>query len=274
MSTDVKEKIRVERQAGALGAHVFDLDLTDSGNSALARDLILKHHVVCFRGQSITPRQHLAFARSLGEIYVHPSVNGLEECPEIVEVFGTLAQLECFHQDSTHSERPPRFSLLVARTLPPYGSDTHFANQHLAFEALSPNMREMLCSLRAVHRTRQKTPEDAEKYKNYKAYGMANETAVHPVVRTHPDTGRKALYVNGMYTKHFEGMTEEESAPLLQYLYRHCVQPHFTFRHRWRPGDALILDNASVQHAVIADMPAGATRYMHRATTMDEDRPF
>ena len=274
MASQVLEKVRVERPAGALGALVYGLNLSEltPAVSAQARELIIEHHVVSFRGQDLPPRKQQAFAESLGELYYHPAVNGLAEAPGLIEVFNTLRGLECFHQDSTHSTRPPRFSILAARILPPFGGDTLFANQLLAFEALSPRLQELLSGLRAVHKSGE-IKKDAEGFQNYSAYQSANEVAVHPVVRTHPDTGRKGLYVNAMYTKHFEGMTEEESAPLLSYIYQHVVHPHFTYRHRWQPGDVTVWDNASVQHAVIADMPEGAKRYMHRATTMDKDPP-
>lgn len=269
--SEVKEaaKVRVEPGAGSLGAYIYGFDISqplDDEGQEFVRKVIRDHHVVCFREQDLTPDQHKRFTSYLGEFYVQPVVDGLEGNPEIVEIFGAAKLTENWHQDSTHSIHPPRFSVLVARQLPPYGNDTQFSNQHLAYETLSPGLQAMLAPLRAVHTTAsgQQAGEAL-----YRVYTQFNEEATHRVVREHPDTGRKALYVNAMYTRHFEGMTEEESRPLLEYLWRHCGRADFTFRHRWQLGDVLIWDNASVQHAVVGDLPAGTGRYLHRTTTVD-----
>jgi taurine dioxygenase len=261
--------IRVERQAGSLGAYVYGVDLSlhvDSATFGQLFQALLDHHVICVRDQRINPAQHLAFTRLFGEIYVQPAVAGMEGYPEIVEVRGTARLTESWHSDSTHSRRPPRLSLLVARSIPEYGNDTMFANQHAALEMLSPAMQQMLGALRAVHRTA--TVHDPR----YTHTGKVEES-VHPVVRTHPDTARKALYVNSQYTRRFDGMTEEESRPLLTYLYEQSTQPNLTWRHRWRPGDVLVWDNASVQHQVVGDRPQGIGRLLNRTTTLGEE-PF
>ena len=137
-----------------------------------------------------------------------------------------------------------------------------FASQYAAYEALSPAMQTMLSGLRAVH--------SGEGY--YRLMGLDPDDAprrAQPVVRSHPVTGRKGLYVNRIWTKHFEGMTVEESRPLLEFLYNHGVQPHFTFRHRWSPGDLVFWDNRFVQHYAIPDY-GSQTRIMHRATVLGE----
>lgn len=264
---------RVEPATGSLGAYVHDFDISrplDADEQAFVRDLILRHHVVCFRGQSLSPEQHKAFTRYLGDFYIQPAVSGLEGHPEIVEVFGAASLTECWHQDSTHSERPPRFSVLVARNVLPYGNDTQFSNQHKAYDALSDGLKRMLEGVRVIFRTRRQAMRADAKYAGF---NLADEEASHPVVRTHPDTGRKALYINRMYGEHFEDMTPEESRGLFDYLCTHCGRPDFTFRHRWLPGDVLIWDNASVQHAVVGDMPQGTGRYLQRTTTTGE-RPY
>jgi len=267
----ISRNFRVEPAAGSLGAYVHDFDLSlalDEEQKDQVRSLILEHHVVCFRGQNITPADHVRFTRMLGDFYIHPVVSGLEGHPEIIEVFGAAKLTESWHQDSTHSLRPPRLSILVARTLPPYGNDTQFSNQHRAYDALSEGLKAMLDGVGAVHTTAEPTKRALDRAS---VYGSVFEEATHPAVRTHPDTGRKALYVNAMYTRRFENMTVEESRGLLEYLYAHCGRPDFTFRHRWQPGDVLIWDNASVQHAVIGDMPGGTERYLHRTTTIGEE---
>lgn len=261
--------IRVERQAGSLGAYVFGADLSrpvDPATFDRIFQALLDHHVICVRDQQIDPAQQLAFTRMFGEIYVQPAVAGMTGYPEIVEVKGTARLTESWHSDSTHSRRPPRLSMLVARSIPEFGNDTMFANQHAALETLSPAMQQMLGTLRAVHRTA--TVHDPR----YTHTGKVEES-VHPVVRTHPNTARKALYVNGQYTRRFDGMTEEESQPLLKFLYEHCVQPNMTWRHRWRLGDVLVWDNASVQHLVVGDRPQECGRLLNRTTTLGEE-PF
>ena len=259
----------VEPAAGSLGAYVHGFDISrplDPDAQEFVRELMRQYHVVCFRGQTLTPAQQIAFTRYLGELFIHPMVTGLEGHPEIVEVFGSHKLTECWHQDATHSETPPRFSVLAAREIPPYGNDTQFANQHAAYEALSPGMKRLLDGLRAVHRSAGVTTSN----RTFTATATTGEEATHPVVREHPETGRKALYINAMYGKHFEDMSIEESQGLLDYLTRHCGRADFTFRHRWQTGDVIIWDNASVQHAAISDMPEGTKRYLHRTTTVDE----
>jgi taurine dioxygenase len=260
----------VEPAAGSLGAYVYDFDVSrplDHGQQEQLRSLILEHHVVCLRGQDISPAQQVEFTRSLGEFYYHPVVNGLEGHPEIVEVFGAHKNTEAWHQDASHSECPPRFSVLVPRKIPPFGNDTQFSNQHKAYDAISDGLKAMLAGVRAIHTTGEPTKRALERAS---VYGIVSEEASHPVVRTHPDTGRKALFVNAMYTRRFDGMTAEESRGLLEFLYAHCGRSDFTFRHRWQLGDVLIWDNASVQHAVVGDMPEGTERYLHRTTTVGE----
>jgi taurine dioxygenase len=261
-----KAASRVERQGGALGAYLVDLDLSnplDTATFEFIFDALLEFHVICLRGQQISPAQHLAFSRLFGELYVQTAIAGMAAHPEIIEVKGTSRLTEGWHSDSSHSPRPPRFSCLVARIVPDFGNDTMFANQHAAYEQLSPAMQAMLAPLRAVHRTTALTDP------RYSKTGQIEEHT-HPVIRTHPNTSRKALYVNSQYTRRFDGMSEEESSPLLEYLYRQSTQPHLTWRHRWRAGDVLIWDNASVQHLVVGDMPQASERLLHRTTTLGE----
>jgi taurine dioxygenase len=173
-----------------------------------------------------------------------------------------------WHSDTTYLQQPPMGSMLLAREVPPYGGDTLFASQYLAYETLSEGMRKVLDGLVAVNSSAKadvsKTREDriasdgrAEAKKDY--------VAEHPAVRTHPETGRKALYVNVAHTSHFKGMTPEESAPLLQYLFQHQVRPEFTCRFAWRPGSLAFWDNRCAQHNPVNDYH-GFRRVMHRIT--------
>lgn len=261
--------VRVEPQAGALGAYIHGVDI-NTLSAAESRELIYgalnRHQVLCVRSQAMTPDQHLRFSSSFGDVYRQPVVQGKVDYPDIVEVRGTVPLTESWHSDSTHSKRPPALTILMARVLPDYGNDTMFANQHAAYWTLSPAMRAMLDPLKALHRT--STANSAL----YVGTGVVEES-LHPVVRTHPRTGEKALFVNRQYTKHFDGMTEGESRPLLEFLYEHGARPEFTWRHRWRPGDLLVWDNASVQHCVVGDRPGKSDRLLDRVTVLGEE-PF
>jgi len=246
--------IEVIKQAGSLGAYIEGVDLTEALDSATFEELhaaFLEHHVICFREQTdLTPEQQIEFAARWGPITVHPYVKPVEGHPEIMEVYDPNPITEAWHQDSTHMKSPPRTTILHARRVPPHGGDTIFANQHRAYDELSAGMRRMLEGLRAIHKGTDLATQE-------KGLSIADVTTTHPVVRRHPETGRPALYVNANYTKHFEDMTEEESAPLLEYLYAHCGRNRYTWRHHWRVGDLLMWDNASVQHCVVDDVGKG-----------------
>src|SRR5262249_37299678 len=207
-----------------------------------------------------------------GEPIEYPFVKGLDEHPEIIPVLKLAHETVNFggiwHSDTAYLETPPMASMLIAREVPPAGGDTEFANMYLAYETLSPGMRRMLESLFAVNssaaadvsRTREDRIKDSARPEAQKEY-----VATHPVVRVHPETGRKALYINVAHTVAFEGMTHEESAPLLQFLFRHQVRAELTCRFRWRAGSIALWDNRCAQHNAINDYQ-GHRRLMHRIT--------
>jgi taurine dioxygenase len=261
MVTTVGTGLRVERQAGALGAVITGPDLSkpvDDGLMASIREAFLEHQVICLRGQdAMTPDDQLAFAARWGEISHHPYVPSIEGYPGVMRIYDPNPVTVTWHADTTHSPRPPALTLLLARVIPLYGGDTMFANAYLAYEGLSAGLRDLLDGLSAVH---QGTELAASAGLDQQAV-----TTVHPVVRTHPETGRRALFVNGNYTSHFDGWTREESAPLLQYLYAQMGRPEYTYRHKWQPGDLVIWDNRCTQHAVVGDTQ-GAERVLHRVT--------
>ncbi|MBV9934643.1 MAG: TauD/TfdA family dioxygenase, partial [Actinobacteria bacterium] len=181
-----------------------------------------------------------------------------------------------WHSDTAYLDEPPMATTLLAREVPPYGGDTMFANQYATYEALSPAMQELLAPLRGVNSSAladvSKTREDRiAEADGSSGDEVRNFEAIHPVVRTHPETGRKALYVNVAHTARFDGMTEEESRPLLQYLFAHQVRPEFTCRFQWAPGSLALWDNRCVQHNPINDYQ-GYKRVMHRIT-LKGDRP-
>jgi taurine dioxygenase len=272
--------LTVQRVAGALGAEIGGVDLraTPPADVAAAiRHALLEHLVVFFRDQELTPAELLAFASTMGTPVEYPFVAGIPGYPEVIEV----AKLEhervnfggIWHSDTTYLDEPPMGSMLLAREVPPYGGDTLFANMYLAYESLSEAMRELLAPLRAVSSSAKadvsKTRED--RIRTDGRQERSDYEAVHPVVRTHPETGRRALYVNVAHTVRFDGMTEEESEPLLAFLYRHQVRPEHTCRFTWRVGSLAFWDNRCTLHNPINDYQ-GFRRRMHRVT-LAGDRP-
>jgi taurine dioxygenase len=276
-----KNSIGVRPIAGAIGAEISGVDLSaplDDDTIAEIRRAWLDHLVIFFRDQDLPPARFLAFARRLGEPIEYPFVTGIAGFPEITPVvklehekvnFGGL-----WHSDTTYLEIPPMGTMLIAREVPAYGGDTLFANMYLAYETLSPGMRRLLDGLVAVNSS---TKADTTKTREDRMRDGANPAAraeyeaSHPVVRTHPETGRKALYVNGGHTVRFKDMTEEESAPLLRSLFAHQTRPEFTCRFRWEKGSIAFWDNRCVQHNAINDYN-GQRRVMHRVT-IEGERP-
>ena len=276
-----KDKIRpvsdigIHPVSGALGAEVSDVDLSrdlDDQTLGVLRRAWLEHLVLFFREQPLPPPRFLAFARRFGEIIEYPFVKGLDDYPEIIPVVKLEHERINFggvwHSDTAYLDAPPMASMLLAREVPPAGGDTLFANMYLAYEALSDGMKRLLGDLRAVNSS---TKADASRTREDRIAerGRADARTVyeaaHPVVRVHPETGRKALYVNVAHTVRFEGMTEEESAPILAMLYRHQVRAEFTCRFRWRPGSLAFWDNRCAQHNAVNDY-GGHRRVMHRIT--------
>ena len=270
--------MEIRRIAGALGAELIGVDLRKLTDALVAdiRKAFLEHLVIFFRDQDLTPAQYMAFARHMGKPVEYPFVKGIDGFAEIIEVKKLEHEKHNFggiwHSDTAYLETPPMGSMLLARQVPPYGGDTLFANQYAAYEALSEGMRKLLDGLVAVNASSKadvtRTREDriAEQGGDKKEY-----VAEHPVVRTHPETGRRALYVNVAHTVRFRGMTEEESAPLLAFLYEHQVKPEFTCRFSWRAGSMAFWDNRCTQHNPINDYH-GFRRLMHRIT-LEGDKP-
>jgi len=271
--------LEVHPIAGALGAELSGVDLSrtpDDDTVAAIRRAWLEHLVIFFRDQDLPPAKFLAFARRFGEPIEYPFVRGLEEFPEIIPVTKLERERVNFggiwHSDTTYLDVPPMASMLIAREVPPAGGDTLFANMYLAYETLSDGMKRLLDGLVAVNssaradvsRTREDRLKDSGRADAKKEY-----VATHPVVRVHPETGRRALYVNVAHTVGFEGMTEEESAPILDYLFRHQTRPELTCRFRWRPGSLAFWDNRCAQHNAINDYQTHR-RVMHRITLAGE----
>lgn len=256
--------------AGSLGAQVHDLDLVEleAAGFAEVQRLFLEHHVLVFRDQKLSPEQQIAFGERWGSLLIHPIIPHVEGHPPVIAIenLGKHRTLtEFWHSDVTFERCPPSISMLYALEIPAAGGDTLFANQHAAYERLSPGMKAMLGSLRAVHSGRGLGAAAG------KAEQWAHQGEAHPVVRTHPETGRKALYVNSGFTVAFEDMTAEESRPLLNYVCKQAVTPDVTMRHVWREGDLVMWDNRSVQHYAIHDH-GDTPRRLHRIT-VEGDEP-
>ena len=273
--------IEVKPIAGALGAEIAGVDMArdlDDEVVAEVRHALLDHLVIFLRNQKATPQQQLAFARRFGQPIEYPQLKGLPEAPMITPVVKLEHERHNFggiwHSDTTYLAEPPMGSMLLAREVPPYGGDTMFANQYLAFEALSDGLRKTLDGLVGVSSSAKadvsRTREDALKQAGAGATPKTLQ-AEHPIVRTHPETGRKALYTSDAHTACIKGWTEAESLPLLRFLWQHQVRPEFTCRFRWETGSLAFWDNRSAMHNPINDYH-GFRRVMHRIT-LAGDKP-
>jgi len=265
--------VKATRIAGALGAEIGGIDLSrplPKAGLAELRRLWLEHLVVFFRSQELNEEQFMAFAMQFGEPVEYPMVKGLAGYPKIIEVKKLEHERVAFggiwHTDTAYLERPPMASMLLAREVPPAGGDTLFANMYLAYESLSDGLKKLLSNLKAVNSSTKadasKTREDVLKSSGKKAKDYLAE---HPVVRTHPETGRKALYVNSGHTVRFAGWTEDESSALLRFLFDWQTRPEFTCRFSWQPGSIALWDNRCAQHNPVNDYH-GYRRVMHRIT--------
>jgi taurine dioxygenase len=267
--------ITVTPVAGSLGAEIGGVDLADLDEQTVGeiRRAWLDHLVVFFRDQGhLDNDSYLAFARRIGTPVEYPFVKGFDGYPEIIAVKKLAHETVNFggiwHSDTTYMERPPMATMLIAREIPPAGGDTMYANQYDALESLSPAMQDVLAGLRGICSSAladvSKTREDRLKEAGEQTAPRVYEVS-HPVVRTHPETGRRALYVSVAHTARFDGMTEEESRPLLQFLFQHQVRPEFSVRFRWQVGSLALWDNRCAMHNPVNDYH-GYQRVMHRIT--------
>jgi taurine dioxygenase len=277
------ETIEVRPLAGALGAEIAGVDLKrEQGNRTWSEihRAFLDHLVIVFRDQDLSLDDMMAIGRRFGEPSDYPFVKGIDGYPQIFEIVKEPHEARNFggawHSDSTYLKRPPLATLLYARETPDYGGDTLFANQYLAYEALSEGMRDLINGLVGVNNASLKSGGGRVSRQGgiagMKTQGLTDAEsieALHPVVRTHPGTGRKGLYVNRSHTVRFQDMTEAESEPLIGFLTAHAVRPEFTCRVRWAPGTLTIWDNRCAQHCAVNDY-TGQRRVMRRLTVGPE----
>ncbi len=281
-------KFEIRPVSGALGAEVRGVDLGALDDAAFdaVHAAWLDHLVLFFPDQDITPDQQLAFAHRFGEMHRHPFMKGMPDHPDILEIIKTEDDTHTFgsvwHTDQMFNPEPAKATMLYAKETPAAGGDTLFANGYLAYQALSDAMKEMLASVRTFsvgdkfkrsggvgrQEPYQGNPDMAAQVQDP---GNQITEASHPLIRTHPETGRKSLYI-GSHVQTLDGFHEAEAEPILTFLRAHAVRPEFTCRFRWSPGALALWDNRCVQHHAIADY-AGQRRRMHRITIAG-DAPY
>jgi taurine dioxygenase len=267
--------------AGALGAEVYGLDLSQDlseEDTLRIRKLLNTYEVIFFRDQNISPARQKALALSFGPLQTHPAYSTVEGFPEITILESTPenpTKIEAWHSDMTFREHPPLGTVLKSVITPPKGGDTLWASMTAAYEGLSFHMQTFLEGLIAVHDFahgfRESLAEPGGKERLADAVA-ANPPVKHPVIRTHPETGKKVIFVNSLFTTHIEGMRPAESAAILAFLYQHVVTPEYTCRFQWQPHSIAIWDNRSTQHKPINDY-FPAHRRMERIT-IDGDKPY
>ncbi|MGB6534582.1 MAG: TauD/TfdA family dioxygenase [Xanthobacteraceae bacterium] len=272
------ESIRVTPVTPRIGAHVDGIALAKPLTNRQVDELhqaLAEHQVLFFRDQPIDVDAHKRFGRYFGELHIHPSIPGPQGHPEILPIHTDANSKringEYWHSDVSCDEEPPAASVLYLHILPTCGGDTLFASQYAAYEALSPRMKTYLDGLVAVHSgDHVYRPNNA--MMGIKETGKAYPQASHPVVRTHPVTKRKALYVNSTFTTHIEGLPRDEGRALLDFLCEFSTREEFQVRFRWEPHSIAFWDNRCVQHLAMWDYYP-QTR-IGRRVTITGDRPY
>jgi taurine dioxygenase len=268
--------IEVSKLAGSIGAVISRIDLSDELTGEQVnhiRRVWLDHLVIFFRDQHLTCEQFLAFARRVGRPVPYPLLPSIDGYPEIIEVLKLEHERVNFggvwHSDTAYLDVPPMATMLLARQIPPAGGDTLFANGYLAYETLSDGLRGILDRLDAVNSSALADVSKTREDRQGSALSIDYES-VHPSIRVHPETKRRSLYISSAHTKRFVSLTEEESRPLLGYLFQHQIRPEFTCRFQWEPGSIALWDNRCTLHYPVNDYH-GFRRSLHRIT-MAEDK--
>lgn len=273
--------IEVKPVGAALGARVTGVDLAgdlDERTLAAIRTAFLEHLVLVFPDQDLTPEGQLKFTRRFGPVEPHPlrSRRGVEGFPEVLVLENRPgrpdARNDRWHSDITFEERPPALSVLHAREVPDGRGDTQFCNMYAAYSGLSEGLRSLLDGLSALHDAEILVARNSQGGTDAQPIREVPPPVRHPVVRTHPESGRRALFVNPYFTTAFDDMTRAESAPLLALLYDRATRPENLYRHRWAAGDLLMWDNRCTMHYAVHDYDETTPRLMHR-TTAAGDRP-
>lgn len=276
--------ITVTPLTGSMGAEIAGIDLAGPLTNEQRADIhqaFLDHLMICFRDQDLTPKAQVDLARHFGKPAIYPFLEGIDGHPEVNALIKTENDTKAFgatwHSDTSYKERPDLGTLLYAVEVPTAGGDTLFTNAYRAYETLSPAMQQMLEGLVGIFNSDKlyggNRAAQVGKLGEMGKAVIATETfeAEHPIVRTHPETGRKALYISRAHTLRFRDMSADESTPLINYLSDHIVRPEFQCRLRWQPGTLAIWDNRCTQHHALNDYQ-GQRRHMHRVT-IEGDRP-
>ncbi len=278
--------IEIEPLGAAAGARLHGVDLSQPMGDNLfgeVRQALLDHLVIVFPDQHISPDQQKAFGQRFGSLNIHPHVEPLPGHPEILNIVKEPDEKLNFgggwHSDMTFLPEPVLGSILYAKDIPARGGDTMWANAYLAYDCMSQAMKDMLGPLKAVHTANEiygadgiyVDPRHPASDKSLEVEAAVAETE-HPIIRTHPESGRKLVFVNPAFTTRIAGMSKPESKPILSYLYDQITRPEHVFRHRWSANDVVMWDNRCTQHYALNDYH-GQRREMHRVT-VNGDRPF
>ena len=267
--------MKVTGLSGALGAEITDFDVmaaVSSGAEQNIRDLLNQHEVLCFRDQTVTPAQQRDLASIFGPLQTHPAYGTVDGLPEVMLLESTEekpSKIEIWHSDMTFREHPPSVTVLKGVTIPPVGGDTLFASMTSAYDGLSAGMKAYLEPLYAAHDFAQgfkeslSEPGGRERLKDALHH---NPPIRHRVIQTHPETGKKAIFVNALFTSHIEGVSQLESDSILRFLYQHVVLPEFTCRVHWQQNSIVMWDNRSTQHKPVNDF-LPAPRALHRVVS-------
>lgn len=271
--------MQVRKAGGALGAYISGVDLGDVAGSAALRDdihgALLEHEVLFLRDQRVEPEVFQAFARGFGQVEAHPAYPTVPGAPDVQILESTAerpSKIEAWHSDMTFRPAPPSLTLLHGRIIPEFGGDTLWVSASAAYQALSEPMRQLLDTLVAVHDFRHGFRESLAEPGGEERLApalAANPPVRHPLIRTHPESGRRAIYVNPLFTTHVEGLTRHESDAILNFLYRHIVTEEFSVRLSWQPDTVAVWDNRTTQHKPVNDF-FPQHRMMHRVTIAGE----
>lgn len=273
--------ITCKPMAGALGAEIEGIDLTKNVSAEdykQIRNFLVEHEVIFFRNQDVSPAQQKSLADSFGPLQTHPAYDTVEGYPEITILESTAekpSKIEAWHSDMTFRPHPPLASILRSKVVPASGGDTLWASMSVAYAELSSHMKKLLDGLYAVHDFRYGFKESLEEEGGAKRLAQAvkdNPPVEHPVVQIHPESGKKVIFVNSLFTTHIIGMKKAESRAILNFLFEHITTPEFTCRFNWEPNCIALWDNRSTQHKPINDYYP-AHRKLHRITIFG-DLPY
>ena len=257
--------MNIKLLSGALGAEISGIDLGDSSkdNYKKINNLLLEHKVIFFRDQNINEKEHISLAQNWGPLETHAYVKGLDKYPEIVRIVKTKEEKnqwgENWHTDVSYNAKPTKAVILKSIKIPPVGGDTCFSNMELAWETLDKDIKEKIKDKKAIHSSLG-AEFFIDNYKGMKGHKKRNYDEYsnqHPIVRTHPETGKKILYVNWTYTKKIIGIEEKESEEILKKIFEHQARLDLTCRFNWTENTVAIWDNRSVIHYAIADFYPG-----------------